>query len=162
MKDERDMFSLTARGEAEQEAVGRQLARHCTPPCIIFLEGDLGAGKTTLVRGFLRGLGHTGRVKSPTYTLMEPYELGDLACYHFDLYRLADAEELEYLGLMDLLSPQTYWLVEWPEKGRGGLPPADLILRIHHQGESRRIEFEPMSEKATGILLGLQGDLAHG
>ncbi|MET0065133.1 MAG: tRNA (adenosine(37)-N6)-threonylcarbamoyltransferase complex ATPase subunit type 1 TsaE [Candidatus Thiodiazotropha sp.] len=156
------MIELIARGESEQENLGRLLAKHSLPPCIIYLAGDLGAGKTTLVRGFLRGLGYTGRVKSPTYTLMEPYELKDCACYHFDLYRLADPEELEYLGLQDMLSPQAYWLVEWPERGRGGLPAADLLVNIHHQGDARQLELLPLSEKASGIVQRLQDDLAIG
>ncbi len=156
------MFVVTARGEAEQEALGRRLAQHCKPPCIIYLMGDLGAGKTTLARGFLRGLGYAGSVKSPTYTLMEPYDMDDRVCYHFDLYRLADAQELEYLGLEDLLGPKAYWLVEWPDKGRGGLPPADLVVNIHHEDGARRIAFEPISEKGMGIMQGLQGDLVIG
>lgn len=156
------MFVVTARGEAEQEALGRRLAQYCLPPCVIYLMGDLGTGKTTLARGFLRGLGYTGNVKSPTYTLMEPYDIDDRVCYHFDLYRLVDAEELEYLGLEDLLTPVGVWLVEWPDKGRGGLPSADLVVSISHEDGARRITFEPISEKATGIIQGLQGDLAVG
>ena len=91
-------------GEAEQEALGAALARICRAPALIYLDGDLGAGKTTLVRGWLRSLGHGGAVKSPTYTLIEPYEIDGAAVYHLDLYRVGDPGELEYLGLREMLA----------------------------------------------------------
>ena len=144
---------------------------------IVLLNGDLGAGKTTLVRGLLRHLGYDGIVKSPTYTLVEPYELmaassttspknGDIIelsvsknetasslkkgggdknirqIYHFDLYRLADPEELEYIGGRDYWNSNALCLIEWPEKAQGYLPKADLEITIHHQDESRRIKIE--------------------
>ena len=97
--------------------------RDCSPASlIVYLKGDLGAGKTTLVRGFLRGLGYKGTVKSPTYTLIEPYRIAGKSICHLDLYRLADAEELEYLGVRDLLQEETVLLIEWPERGEGVLP----------------------------------------
>ncbi len=102
--------------------------------------GDLGTGKTTLVRGILRGPGHTGPVRSPTYTLLEPYELGAMCLYHLDLYRLSDPEELEYLGLRDLLDGRSLLLVEWPERGRGALPAPDLVVHIEHAGEARSLD----------------------
>jgi tRNA threonylcarbamoyladenosine biosynthesis protein TsaE len=127
-------------GEAAQIAFGRRIAVHLRPPGVIYLEGDLGTGKTTLARGVIWGLGHTGPVRSPTYTLMEPYELELMRLYHLDLYRLGDPEELEYLGLRDLLDGQSLLLVEWPERGKGALPPPDLSIRIAHAGESRALE----------------------
>lgn len=146
------------------EALGALLARHCPRPAVIFLEGDLGAGKTTLARGFLRALGHRGAVRSPTYTLLEPYEPADGPIFHLDLYRLADPEELAYLGLRDLVGERAILLVEWPERGQGGLPPADLRIRIAHRGGGRRIHLEPISP--AGCLLagevtgaGSSGDL---
>jgi tRNA threonylcarbamoyladenosine biosynthesis protein TsaE len=150
------MLELQIAGEAQQEALGAVLAGVVVPPCIIYLAGDLGTGKTTLARGLLHGLGHRGRVKSPTYTLLEPYELSDLQCYHFDLYRLADPEELLFLGIEDLLQPHALLLVEWPERGRGVLPAPDLIIHIYHQGASRRLAFQPASEKGGQIINDLQ------
>lgn len=150
------MLEREVAGEVRQEALGRLLARQIEPPCTLYLEGELGTGKTTLARGMLRGLGYQGRVKSPTYTLLEPYELDGLACYHFDLYRLADPEELTFLGIEDLLRPDAILLVEWPERGRGVLPPADLRILILYRGQSRIVRFMPESEKGIQIINNLQ------
>jgi tRNA threonylcarbamoyladenosine biosynthesis protein TsaE len=150
------MLELQVAGEGQQEALGAALARIIEPPCIIYLTGDLGAGKTTLARGLLHGLGHKGRVKSPTYTLLEPYELGDLQCYHFDLYRLADPEELVFLGIEDMLQPHALLLVEWPERGRGVLPAPDLSIQMFHQGALRRLTFQAASEKGVKIINDLE------
>ncbi|VAX09344.1 tRNA threonylcarbamoyladenosine biosynthesis protein TsaE [hydrothermal vent metagenome] len=135
--------SLDICGESAQEAVGAALAAVCPPACIIYLKGNLGAGKTTLVRGFIRELGHIGAVKSPTYTLLESYDLAGRHCYHLDLYRVADPGELEYLGIRDLLQSDAILLVEWPEKGEGELPQADLIISIHYADGGRRLILEP-------------------
>jgi tRNA threonylcarbamoyladenosine biosynthesis protein TsaE len=156
------MFEMQVEGDAKQEAIGGYLALNCTPPYVVYLRGDLGAGKTTLVRGFLRGAGYQGSVKSPTYTLLEPYELGFISCYHIDLYRLADVEELEYLGIKDLLRPDAYLLIEWPERGEGGLPQPDLVIDITHQGEARCLQFHPKNDKAREIIQRMQDDLLNG
>lgn len=130
--------------EAAQLDCGRALAERLRGQNgVVFLRGDLGAGKTTLVRGLLRALGHLGSVRSPTYTLIEPYEAGDQRIHHLDLYRLGDPEELEYLGLRDLLDGEGLVLVEWPERGAGMLPEPELIIEIEHAPPGRRLRFSP-------------------
>ena len=117
---------------------------------LVFLEGELGAGKTTLARGILRGLGFAGHVKSPTYTLVEPYEFDAQRVYHFDFYRIKDAEELEYIGLDDLLGERAIKLVEWPERASGRLPRPDRIVRIRVENDGRIIEQTFDDRAATG------------
>ncbi|WP_456405188.1 tRNA (adenosine(37)-N6)-threonylcarbamoyltransferase complex ATPase subunit type 1 TsaE [Thiolapillus sp.] len=127
--------------EQEQMALGGCLARaFAGRPLSIYLDGDLGAGKTTLVRGYLRGLGYQGSVRSPTYTLVEPYPLQDMTVYHLDLYRLADPEELEFLGGREIFAGNHQVLVEWPEKGADWLPEPDLHLRLGYQDSGRQLE----------------------
>ncbi len=127
--------------EARQMAFGSCLAKICAGQSLtIFLDGDLGAGKTTLTRGFLRGLGYQGAVRSPTYTLVEPYPLQDKTVYHLDLYRLGDPEELEFLGGREIFSGNNLVLVEWPQRGQGWLPEADIVIDLLHQPPGRRLE----------------------
>jgi len=134
------------------EALGARLARAAPSQCVIYLQGDLGAGKTTLVRGLLRALGHAGPVPSPTYTLLEPYTLGDRIVLHLDLYRLADPEELDYLGLRDYLDQPVLILVEWPERGAGLLPAADLELCLDYEGEQRLARLLARSDRGGRLL----------
>lgn len=122
----------------EMEALGARLAAQY-PSGIVYLQGELGAGKTTLVRGWLRALGHQGKVKSPTYTLIEPYDFSGRRIYHFDLYRLTDPHELENIGARDYFHPDALCLVEWPERGAPLLPSPDLVIRIAHSNEQRRV-----------------------
>ena len=146
------MLNFAPENQDQQEQLGGMLAG-CSPrSLIVYLQGDLGAGKTTLVRGFLRGLGHQGTVKSPTYTLMEPYSVDGRSICHLDLYRLADAEELEYLGIRDLLQQETILLIEWPERGEGVLPAADLTIRIQHREHGRGVEMFPGSEAGERVV----------
>jgi tRNA threonylcarbamoyladenosine biosynthesis protein TsaE len=111
-------------------------------PSVIFLQGDLGAGKTTLVRGLLRAAGHTGAVKSPTFTLVEEYEIAGRKIFHFDLYRLNDPEELEWIGIRDYFQQNTLCFIEWPEKGAGFLPPADALIQLSIKGLGRELSLE--------------------
>ena len=127
-------------------AVGGCLLQGCHSGGVITLSGDLGAGKTTLVRGILRGLGYQGHVRSPTYTLVEPYPINDLTVAHFDLYRLGDAEELEYLGYRDFLNQQTICLVEWPEMAAHYFDAADLDLVIDYHPEGRTLQWTAHSD----------------
>lgn len=123
----------------ETEAFGARLY-HCLPvKCLIYLIGDLGAGKTTLVRGFLRAAGYCGSVKSPTYTVVEEYQLNDRRIFHFDLYRLTDPEELEWIGIRDYFAQQAVCFIEWPERGKGVLPEPDLRIELAIYGEQRRL-----------------------
>lgn len=124
-------------------------------PLVVYLRGDLGAGKTTLVRGLLRELGAAEHVRSPTYTLVEDYAAGGLALMHADLYRLADASELEFLGLRDRHRSGVVWLVEWPERGAGALPAPDLELHLDFSGTGRLIEARAASEAGGRWLAAL-------
>jgi tRNA threonylcarbamoyladenosine biosynthesis protein TsaE len=124
---------------AATEALGGLLAATRPIPAVVHLHGDLGAGKSTLARALLRALGVTGAIRSPTYTLIEPYRLdGGQDAFHLDLYRIAAPDELEFLGLDALAAQASLWLVEWPERGRGALPEADLAIDLEHAGEGRR------------------------
>ncbi len=140
----------------ETEAFAAKFAEVVTPPCFIGLQGDLGAGKTTFARGFLHGLGYQGKVKSPTYTILEPYQLGKLTVHHFDLYRLADPDELELIGAHEMFSENCINLIEWPEQGEGWLPEMDLRLRIDYLEQARQFCVYATTERGGCILDKLQ------
>ena len=136
--------------EEAMTAFGARIAKTTEGHGLIFLEGDLGAGKTTLSRGIIRGLGHVGAVKSPTFTLVEPYEISDIRAFHFDLYRLVDPEELEYLGIRDYFEDDALCLIEWPRKGAGFLPKPDLTITISPQDSGRSLQI--VSQSSRGEL----------
>lgn len=144
--------------EQAMEAFGAHFAGALGAGCIVYLSGPLGAGKTTFARGFLRALGHRGAVKSPTYTLIESYVLGGRAIHHLDLYRVADAAELEFIGLRELADADAVCLVEWPERGADLLPPADVVVRIAPtQGAGRELCCEARSVQGERMLALLRG-----
>lgn len=139
------------RSAEETAALGAQLAvaLRARPGLVLYLEGPLGAGKTTLVRGLLRELGVTGTIRSPTYTLLEPYEVGGKTLIHLDLYRIKDASELEALGLRDYAPEACWWLIEWPEQGAPRLPPPELRVRLALDPQGRRAS---LSGPAAGAI----------
>ena len=120
--------------------LARRLAARLKPGMVIYLHGDLGAGKTTLVRGVLSALGYKGRVKSPTYTLVEPYHIAGLDLLHFDLYRLHDEEEWDSAGFRDEFDGHNIFFIEWPEQAQGLLPPADVGIMFEILPRGRSVE----------------------
>ncbi len=140
--------------ESQQIALAANVAKHLKTSFIMLLKGDLGVGKTTFARGFIQASGFDGVVKSPTYTLVEPYPISEnRMCYHFDLYRLADPEELEFTGARDYFNETDVCLLEWPDKGEGFLPPADWICEFSHRDEGRDLIISAYSDKGKKLML---------
>ena len=137
---------------AATEAVGRACAPALVPGMVVTLSGDLGAGKTTLVRGVLRGLDISGPVKSPTYTLVEPYAISSLYLYHFDFYRLGEPEEWEAAGFREYFRDDAICLIEWPERAGAFLPPADLQIVLEITDDGRRCTVTALSARAEACL----------
>ena len=133
-------------------AFSTKLAAACSDTAIIFLEGPLGVGKTTFSRGFLRALGYAGLVKSPTYTLVESYEIKTGSVFHFDFYRVRDALELEFMGIRDYFVPHAICLIEWPEYGEGVLPSADLTCHFSFHEKGRMVTLLSHSIIGDAIL----------
>lgn len=152
---------LSLRDEAAQVAFGESLGHALEGRGCVFLQGELGAGKTTLSRGILRAYGYQGAVKSPTYTLVEPYELGETQVHHFDLYRLGDPEELEFIGARELFSEGSLCLVEWPSRGEGWLPEADLVVTLSVTGTGREASVVAGTPHGVHVLSRLNRILAE-
>lgn len=145
-------------GESAMLEFGTRLAALSGGTGTICLHGDLGAGKTTLSRGILRGLGYAGPVKSPTFTLVEPYEFAGHRVFHFDLYRLCDPEELEFCGIRDYFEHDALCLIEWPERGAGVLPAPDLDIHIEYREEGRSLRLLPHGPRGESWCVALAGE----
>lgn len=152
MKD----FTTKLKDEDETKAFASALAESSKSPLFITLKGELGAGKTTFARGFLRGFGYNEKVKSPTYTLVESYDVGNLRLHHFDLYRIADVEELELIGIRDYFAEKAIILLEWPENATQILPEADLSCYIVTHGRGRTLTITAHSSCGVDVLTGLR------
>jgi tRNA threonylcarbamoyladenosine biosynthesis protein TsaE len=146
------MIDLEIHCESEMEALGGAIASASSGDVWIYLSGGLAAGKTTFARGFVRARGHVGAVKSPTFTLVESYELAGRLVHHFDLYRLADPEELDYIGLDEYFDSGADCLVEWPERGAGVLQVPDLDVSLEVVGSVRRVRLVARSGQGNKIL----------
>lgn len=136
--------------ESDTLALGAELAPCLEPGLVVYLAGELGAGKTTLARGILRGLGYTGKVKSPSFALVELYKVSRLYLYHFDFYRFTNPRELGEAGFREYFNPDTVCLVEWPENAAGAVPAADIRITIKVAGSGRQVEIDADTE--TGRL----------
>ena len=147
---------ITVPESADMEVLGGKVALSSLPGIRLFLQGELGAGKTTFVRGFLRQLGYKGTVKSPTYTLVEPYNFAEIPVYHFDLYRLNSPEELEHIGLRDYFSPAAMCLVEWPEKAETRLGQPDLMIQMEFLESGRRLVINAVTPTGERLLQSLK------
>jgi tRNA threonylcarbamoyladenosine biosynthesis protein TsaE len=137
--------------EQHLQLFANKFASFLKVPLVIHLQGDLGAGKTTFARAFIQALGHAGRVKSPTYGLLEHYKLDSVQVLHMDLYRIGDPEELAFLGIEDLLDEKTALLVEWPERGEGFLPAADFVFSFAYAGEGRELHWSALTTRARSF-----------
>ncbi len=146
-------MKITLANEQETELLGAELWRILPKKCLVFLNGGLGAGKTTLTRGVLRAAGHKAAVKSPTYTIVEEYELASGSLYHFDLYRIKDPEELEWIGIRDYLDQQCLCFIEWPELGKDFLPKPDIELTLDYVGNERIVDVQVSSKKLLNKLV---------
>jgi tRNA threonylcarbamoyladenosine biosynthesis protein TsaE len=146
------LISIPLETPEDTEKLGAALWQALPEKCLLFLHGELGAGKTTLVRGLLRAAGHQGAVKSPTYSLIEEYHLAGRRLFHFDLYRLKDPEELEWMGMTDYLNQAALCCIEWPEMGLGFLPEADIRIDLAYCRQQRTAEIKLLQKKWQGKL----------
>ena len=151
-------YQTVLHDEAATLVLAGKLAAYVHGGLTLFLHGNLGAGKTTFSRGLINALGHSCTVKSPTYTLVEPYQLAALTVFHFDLYRLRDAEELEFMGIRDYFRTDTLCLIEWPEQGQGYLPVPDLDIHLTFAAEQRAITINACTAAGALIIKALTDD----
>ncbi len=154
MKNVQDenQLKVTLHTEQETQLLGEFIAKSFDEPFTCYLSGDLGVGKTRLVRAIIQSLGFSGTVKSPTYTIVEPYKIGQYTIHHFDLYRLADPEELDFLGIRDYFDGASYNFFEWPEKGKGWIEAADLSIDLSFDGPNRLCVIQANSKIAKNLL----------
>ncbi|KUM00016.1 tRNA (adenosine(37)-N6)-threonylcarbamoyltransferase complex ATPase subunit type 1 TsaE [Chromobacterium subtsugae] len=150
--DDTSVHSGSLPDEGATLALGAAFAAAAAPGLTVQLHGDLGAGKTTFTRGLLRALGHAGKVKSPTYTLVESYALNEYSVHHFDLYRFADPEEWNDAGFSEYFGQDSLCLVEWPDKAGDLLPPADIVLELAVAGEGRTYHFKAQTQTGQSCL----------
>lgn len=150
-------MSLVERFLSDEKALldlAGDMAITLKPGIVFYLTGDLGVGKTVFARGLINGLGYEGLVKSPTYSIVEPYQIDEvLICYHFDLYRLSEPEELEFTGSRDYFNDQSVCLVEWPEKATGFIPSADIICKLEYHKTGRKITISNGSDRGKLLML---------
>lgn len=149
--DNKLAWSIEVPGEEASAALAACFARVLKAPCVIYLRGELGAGKTLFTRAYIHALGYQGYVKSPSYGLLETYEVAGKTVLHLDLYRIEDPEELEYLAIRDLYREDTVLMVEWPDRGESYLPSPDLVLEFIEKDESRFINCRTISLSAKGL-----------
>ncbi|MFU2135756.1 tRNA (adenosine(37)-N6)-threonylcarbamoyltransferase complex ATPase subunit type 1 TsaE [Gallibacterium anatis] len=158
-----ESLTLFLANEEATIALGQKLSRFLLTPTqnfVIYLNGQLGAGKTTLTRSIIQAMGYQGNVKSPTYALVEEYHLPQKNIYHFDLYRLSDPEELEFIGFRDYFRENALCLLEWAEKGGDIIPQPDLLINIEYQEQARQITLIANSNIAAQMICALKSDLA--
>jgi len=152
-------FDLDLKDEQATQQLGELIAAHLSCPLTCYLQGELGVGKTRLVRAIIQSLGYSGNVKSPTYTLVEPYQLDSITVYHFDLYRLSDPEELDYLGIRDYFDLQSVAFIEWPDKGKGWLANADIAISLKFNGQGRICKLHANTDSGISLLQKLKQNL---
>jgi tRNA threonylcarbamoyladenosine biosynthesis protein TsaE len=157
--DNRHKLATPALDEGAMTGLAAALAGLLEAPLVIYLEGDLGSGKTTFTRALVQALGYPGRVKSPTYGLLEHYATDRFQVLHLDLYRIEKTGEIEFLGIEDLFDERTVLMIEWPERGTGELPDADLVIHFDHQGARRKLQVEGHSASGRSLLAGIRQNI---
>ena len=153
------MTEFILENEEDTQRLGELIAKYLETPLVCFLEGDLGVGKTRITRAIIQSLGYQGNVKSPTYTLVEPYQLENMKVYHFDLYRLSDPEELDFLGIRDYFDDESVSFIEWPSKGEGWLPEADLVISLIFKQQGRICQLQENTKAGARLIRKLKENI---